>query len=315
MALTWSLSAMAMACVAAASFYPALVLRRRGRLAAFLVLGTAVALAPLVIPPDQRLARFFAAVFAAILLMKMWDLHVGALRENRLPFRDFLAFLVNLPFLVLRRQGFERQPTPQENFLHLGLGVLGVGAAFAALELLSQFDWSGLPFLLEHSLKATAFFLGLIAVFQLSAATTRLLGGYTVDPGGWFLTASTPAEFWRQYNRIVGQFLHEDVFKPLQGRRHPVRTTLMVFAVSGLLHEYLFSVAISRLQGFQLLFFLLQGCAVALTQRVNPTGREAVAWGFGTFAFNVTSSVFFLASVHGVTGFYQGGLPTWLRGW
>ena len=71
LALTWSLSAMAMACVAAASFYPALVLRRRGRLAAFLVLGTAVALAPLVIPPDQRLARFFAAVFAAILLMKM----------------------------------------------------------------------------------------------------------------------------------------------------------------------------------------------------------------------------------------------------
>jgi len=41
--------------------------------------------------------------------------------------------------------------------------VLGVGAAIAALELLSQFDWSGLPFLLEHSLKATAFFLGLIA--------------------------------------------------------------------------------------------------------------------------------------------------------
>ena len=193
--------------------------------------------------------------------------------------------------------------------------MLGAGAAYAALELLFRFDWSGSPFLLEHSLKATAFFLGVIAVFQVSAATTRLLGGYTVDPGGWLLTACTPAEFWRRYNRIVGQFLHEDVFKPLQGRRHPVRTTLVVFAVSGLLHEYLFSVAIGRPQGFQLLFFLLQGCAVALTQRVKPTGGEAVAWGFGTFAFNVTSSVFFLASVQSVIGFYQGGLPAWLRGW
>lgn len=312
-ALTWP-SAIGIAWIAAVGFYPALVLGRLGRTAALLVLGAAVASAPLAISPDQRLVRFFAAVFAAILLMKMWDLHVGARHENRLRFRDFLAFLVNLPFLVLRRQGLERQPTPRENFLHLGLGALGIGAALGVLELLSRFDWSGVPFLLEHSLKATAFFVGLIAVFRLSAATARLMGSYTVDPGGWSLAASTPAEFWRRYNRIVGQFLHEDIFKPLQGRRHPARTTLMVFAVSGLIHEYIFSVAIGRLQGFQFLFFLLQGFAVALTQHVNPSGRQAVAWGLGTLAFNVTTSVFFLTSVHGVTGFYQGSLPTWLRG-
>lgn len=315
MALAWSLSAIAIAYIAAASFYPALALGRRGRIAAFCVLGTAVALAPLVIPPEHRLTRFVVAVFAGILVMKIWDLHVGALREDRMPFRDFLAFLVNLPFLVLRRRGLEHQPTKARNLLHLGLGVLGAGAAYVALELLSRFDWSGSPFLFEHSLKATAFFLGVISLFQISAAITRLLGGYTVDPAGWFLTAHTPAEFWRQYNRIVGQFLHEDIFKPLQGHRHPVRTTLVVFAVSGLLHEYLFSVAIGRAQGFQLLFFLLQGCAVVLTQRVKPTGGAAVALGFGTFAFNVTSSVFFLASVQSVTGFYQDGLPAWLDGW
>ncbi len=315
MSLTWCLSAVAVACVAAAGFYPALALGRRGRIAAFFVLGIAVALAPLLIPPEQRLVRFLAAAFAGTLVMKMWDLHVGAPRESRLSFRDFLTFLVNLPFLVLRKRGLERQPSAATNHRNLGLALLRAGVASAMLALLFRFDWSGSPFLLEHSLKATAFFLVVVALFQVSAATARLLGGYTVDPGGWFLTASTPAEFWRRYNRIVGQFLHEDVFKPLQGRRHPVRATLVVFALSGLLHEYVFSVAIGRPQGFQLVFFLLQGCAVALTQRVKPAGGKAVAWGLVTFVFNIASSMLFLASIHGVIGFYQGGLPAWLAGW
>ena len=59
-------------------------------------------------------------------------------------------------------------------------------------------------------------------------------------------------------------------------------------------------------------FFLLQGTAVALTLRVKPTGPAALAWGSGTLAFNLLSSVVFFASFQSMTGgFYPTALPAW----
>ena len=83
----------------------------------------------------------------------------------------------------------------------------------------------------------------------------------------------------------------------------------MVFAVSGLLHEYLFTVAVGRVQGFQLAFFLVQGAAVALTLRAKPNRIVGVG---ATFTFNALTSILFFASVEGVLPFYVGGLPGWL---
>ena len=68
-------------------------------------------------------------------------------------------------------------------------------------------------------------------------------------------------------------------------------------------------------QGFQTLFFLLQGIAVAATARVKPSGWRAIPWVVGTFAFNLLSSVLFFASWQGLVGFYAGGLPSWLLMW
>ncbi len=109
--------------------------------------------------------------------------------------------------------------------------------------------------------------------------------------------------------------LYEDVFKPVGGRRSPIRGILVAFLVSALVHEYIFSIAIGQVQGFQTLFFLFQGIAVAATARVKPSGWRAIPWVVGTFAFNLLSSVLFFASWQGLGGFYAGGLPPWLQGW
>lgn len=315
MVLISSLSTVVMALIAVVCFFPALSLGERRRMVAFLVLGAVVALSPILIPLQHRPARIMASGFALLLVMKMWDLHVGALRGERLHFSEFLAFFANLFLLVLRKKGHERQPTTSQNLWNLAVGIFGCAAAFMLMVPLLKFDWTGIPFLLEHGLKATVFFGFAVAFFQTCVATTRFIGGYLVSFSDQPLMARTPAEFWRRYNRLVGQFLHEDVFKLLRGRRCPIRATVGVFLVSGLIHEYLFWIVIGRPEGFQMMFFLVQGCAVALTLRIKPTGREALVWGGVTFVFNLMTSVFFFASIQSVIGFYHGGLPAWLRIW
>jgi D-alanyl-lipoteichoic acid acyltransferase DltB (MBOAT superfamily) len=129
------------------------------------------------------------------------------------------------------------------------------------------------------------------------------------------LLAPTPADFWRRYNRPAQQFFHEDIFKPCGGRRAPIRATLATFAFSALAHEYVFGVILGRVQGYQTVFFLVQGLGVLVTMAWNPKGwRRWVACAL-TNVFNVTTSVFFFASVNGIAPFYSQPLPAWLAGW
>ena len=310
-----SVGAVVLAVVSAVAFLPALALGNRRRLAAFLALGTVVVLAPLLVPLHATVARTLCTGFAVVLLFKMWDLHAGALRGRRTSIRDGLTFYINVFHLVSRKHGLEQQPSGDRNAQDLSLGLLGVVSTCAIVWWLMEFDWTGVPFVFEHSLKAPAFFLFAVAFFQTCVAFTRLIGGYVLTFSDMPWIARTPAEFWRRYNRLVGQFLYEDVFKLLQGGRHPALATLGAFLVSGLIHEYLISMMIGRVQGYQMVFFLLQGCAVALTLGVKPVGGRAIAWRLGTLAFNLASSVFFFASAQSVFRFYQNGLPAWLADW
>jgi hypothetical protein len=309
------LVAVAAVVLAVVAFYPVLALQWSRRLVLLLALAGLAALTPFLLPPEWLLPRFALALFAGVMIMKMWDLHIGAENGSRPDFREFLGFIASPALLVWRKRAQGRASSAADNGRDLVLAALGGAGAIAALFLLEQVDWSGVPFLLQHAPIAVALFLLVTALLDSTVALTRLLGGPVIDANDRPLAARTPAEFWRRYNRLVGQFLHEDFFKPMRGLRHPVRSTLAVFAVSGVLHEYLFWMAVGHSAGLQMMFFMLQGCGVALTLRVKPTGLPAMAWMFGTFVFNALTSVFFFASIHLVLPLYQGGLPAWLRDW
>jgi hypothetical protein len=81
------------------------------------------------------------------------------------------------------------------------------------------------------------------------------------------------------------------------------------------MHEYIFGIAIGRVQGYQTAFFLLQGIAVAATARVKVRGWRAVPWTAGTLGFNLVSSVLFFASRYSLVPFYSRGVPAGLEGW
>jgi hypothetical protein len=166
-------------------------------------------------------------------------------------------------------------------------------------------DWSRVPFAVEHGVKVLVFAVAMILIGQTFAALYRQLVGPALDPFDHPQAARTPADFWRRWNRSFRSFFDEHVFRAMGGARHPVRATLAVFAVSGLLHEYVFVVANGRVLGWQMLFFMVQGCAAAATLRVRPRGGQAVVWWAGTVAFNLVTAVLFCRSVDGVIGFYQ----------
>ncbi len=300
------------AAVCGCTFFPALGFERRARAGILLGLSIPILLTPLVIPPGARFVRWVSAIFAVLLVVKLLDLHIDAGRGRRPSARTFAAFLFNPASFVLRRLPDEPRPSTAKNLARFLLGTVGYVAATIALVRLFRVDWDRYPFAIEHCIKVIVLVLSLTGLLIAFVAIWRLLGGTGRDFMGNFLSARTPAEFWRWYNRPVQQFFCEDVFRIAGSRRTPMRAALTVFALSALLHEYVFSIAIGRVQGYQTTYFLLQGMAVAATMHVKPTGRRAIPWIALTLAFNLTSSVLFFASFHEVMPFYSRGLPAWL---
>jgi hypothetical protein len=289
----------------AAVFYPALFLvQSRGR-GVLVLLWTAILLTPLLVSANQPFLRFLASVWAVALSAKLYDLHVGAARGNRPDLRTFLLFLPNLASVVLRKLDYEPHPGRREILVRLpGVSfraVIGTMLLVAAFHV----DWHGVPFTVEHCAKVIAFFLALVPATAAAVGVWRLVGGRARDPMDNPFAARTPADFWRRYNRPAQQFFHEDIFKRLGGVRWPIRATLGTFVVSALIHEYVFDIAVGRIQGYQTAFFLIQAVAVAATVRLKPRGWHAVPSIISTLGFNLASSVLFFASINEVVPFYS----------
>ena len=309
--------ALGLACTAAfavaACFFPALAWARRARAVAFVALAPFVLLTPLLLPAERRLARYLAAVFATVLAVKLYDLQAHGAPRTTL--RAYLTLLANPFGLILRKLDIKRRPPARVDLAQFGLGLAGAVGGACLLAGAFAVDWRRLPFALEYVAWVLAFYVALLPPLSAAAAAWRLLGGAGLDVMNRPWLARTPADFWRRYNRPMQQFFWEDVFKPVGGLRAPVRATLLVFVVSAVLHEYVFGIAIGRVQGYQTAFFMLQGAAVAATARVKARGWRALPWAAGTLGFNLVSSVLFFASMNGLVPFYSRGFPVGLGGW
>jgi MBOAT, membrane-bound O-acyltransferase family len=295
----------AVALAVACSFALALGLSKRRRLAVLGVVELLVLLTPLLVSLDRPFARFLAGVLAVALAAKLFDLHLGASLGDRPSFRDVFTYLINLTSVVRRKLAEEPRPGVRADLRRLALATLATvpgGFLFVACYMV---DWRPIPFVVEHSAKVFAFFLILVPGAAAGAAIWRLLGGWTREPMNNPFASTTPADFWRRYNRAAQQFLLEDVFKPLGGMRRPVFATLTTFVVSGLIHEFLFDITVLRVQGYQMAFFLIQGIAVVLTARLDPKGWWRGVGIAATLAFNLAAGALFFASVDEVLPFYQ----------
>lgn len=290
-------------------FYPVLGLPRRARRIVFAILFTAVVCSPLIVPPEARLLRFISMLCTVAVACRLYDTLRGA---DAGFFPGPWIYLCSLfhPFALVLGRVLREKPPPRRSDLRQTLICAAGGmAAVALIILVFSINWRGLPFVAEHCAKAISVFLMVQFLPNALASAFRLVDIPATNFAGPFLLARTPAEFWRLYNRPIGQFLHEYVFKPGGGRSHPLTLTLLTFLFSGVLHEYVFDIPASRVLGWQMLFFTLQGLAVVATIRLRPSGWLAVPARLLTFAFNLASVWLFLRCLNVVLPFYVNRSP------
>jgi hypothetical protein len=233
---------------------------------------------------------------------------------------DYCHFLVPFPWLLVVLGQKDRRLRPEQrsfaDFGRLMLGAAGVGLGFVLLFAANERPALQSSFLLDHITKLFIFVLTVESLSQALCGLERLLGFDTrplIDCG--FL-ARTPAEFWLRYNTRVQPWLFLNVFLPAGGRRSPARGVGATFLVSALLHEVAFDIALSRVTGYQLLFFLIQSPAVLLSPALE---RLARAWGVlgAVVAHAVTilwmglTSILFLDGVDRIFEIYYAG-DRWL---
>lgn len=299
----WFLVAFFTANAAAIAFFFALRLGRRFRTVTWALCSAVIALSPCLASLEAKGLRFLDCVAAVCLLFKIYDAHRSPAAAIERGILQWLLYLPNWFWFVLRR--VPRGRSAGKDWTRVAIGLpLTAGLLVAAWALL-QVNWAGTPFVLEHVTKVLAFAAAMIGVGQTSVAGCRQLIGPALDPFDHPFAARTPADFWRRWNRPFREFFDQYVFRPMGGTRRPIVATLAVFAVSGLMHEYVYGVASGRVQGWQVLFFMVQGIAAVATLRVRPRGRTALLWWAGTFFFNLATAFFFCQSVDAVIGFYQ----------
>lgn len=101
------------------------------------------------------------------------------------------------------------------------------------------------------------------------------------------LRAASLAEFWgTRWNTAFNALAHELAFRPLTRKLGVLRATLVVFLMSGLIHELVISLPARAGFGLPTAYFLLQGLGV-LAERSALGRRIGLARGFRGWLFTV----------------------------
>ncbi len=299
----WTLFAILTSFAAALIFRLALDLNRFGRTTSWLVSSLVVAFAPWLVPETALPHRFVAALVSVAVVVKLYDLFRQPMLAQRLTLTSYVSFLVNWGWLVLRKPppGVPVDRDSKQLVLSIPLLILLGGLC----KVVFSTDFSDVPFAVEHCLKVTTLVSVVTLLANASARAWRLLGGRALEPMLNPAVARTPADFWRRWNRPAQQFFQEYAFQASGGFHHPIRGILVSFAASGIVHEYVFGITTGRVQGWQFLYFALNGLATVATVRIRPHGWMVLPFVAGTFAFNLVLSVIFFRSVNSVFPFYS----------
>ena len=289
-------SLLSAAYLAAALAWPVRRLGPGGRAAALSLIAAVPFALPMLCPSEPLVGKVLATLLCPVTGTKLLSLGVEAewWRGRRL--RDWLLYLALVPVLVPRLH--EAAPGRERALRPLLEGCFKAALGAALLAWAFQMDLGRRSFWLGHSVKLVAAYLCFFdGMFVLQTGLLRLAGLRTLDLSREPILSVTPADFWRRYNCEAGRFLREDLYRPVQRRAVALGALLLVFAVNGILHEYMAWLLVGRVLGYQLAFFAIHGVAVAATWKWRPQGWvKGVGWA-ATLGLVVASSALFFATI------------------
>lgn len=229
----------------------------------------------------------FELVFSAY----SYVVDVATLPNKRPRLGETLFFLLINPALVFRSSGSRRGQAALD-LVGLRRVALGVTALFGNQLLLLWLSFSAawldrpevapwaswhsyLQFLARNLLMAAAIYLAHSGVASVQIGALRSLGYVVPERYHYPFLASGVADFWRRWNRYVGQWLELYVFRPVV--KYAGRTELGVvreariglgvlaaFGVSGVIHQCVQLTAITQARCVILLAFALNGLIVMI---------------------------------------------------
>lgn len=315
------LMSMIMAHGAAAAVWP--IWRIGGRFAVAVAVGYAVAVlyCLLLIPASHIGLRALAAVLCIHLAFKVLDVTRQSREQGRAVcgFRDYACFLIPFPVMsvVFVRCDHPRlmPERPLAELFKALRALVVIASGFLLVALASRLVVIRDYFLVDHAVKLAIFVITIGALSRMLYRIERLAGFDTVPVVDRAHLSRTVADFWCRFNTRVHAWFYHNVFLPCGGRRAPVRGVLLVFFLSGIIHELGFGLATSRFDGYQFLFFMLQAPAVLVSRplhrltRGNAAGR--VALRVATILWLSVTSIFFFHAVDRVFPFFYASDP-WL---
>lgn len=270
------------------------------RVGAALIAAPLLAL-PLLVPANQIQGRALVAFFCVDAALKIVDFGRELRRGRPVQWTEYLRFLVPIPLLLVRlkeRRWLTERAGWRDTRQTLLAGAV-VLAIVALMEPASQIAAVREHFWLDHVLKVGMYVVLMEATGYLLQGVERLLGFDTTRPMRSFSLSLTPAEFWARYNTRVHSWLEANVYRPRGGK---IRGVLAVFLFSAVLHELMFDIATTHVDGYQFTFFMLQAPAVLASpwlkrqaDRYGHIGHAAVR--VLTIVWFVVTSIFFFRGV------------------
>ena len=273
-----------------------LALLRSSRHAMRAVAFAACAL-PFLLPPEEPFLRAAAALLTWLFMVKTLQFTAG--HETPTGPVDLLLFLL-IPAVV--RWQTPRRPDMGRARRTLGTSVMQLGLALFLMFIVLQLD-SRHP--IQILTTQFGIYLGLAGATNLATVSLALRGLDHDDAFDNPLVSRTPGEFWgRRWNTWVNHMLYRYVFTPAGGRRHPVRGTMLAFAVSAALHEGFVVVGTREFTGWTGGFFLVQGLIVVATSQSRSFRQFArqspgLSWAF-TLIVMLATGVMLVRGVDGI---------------
>ncbi|MCH9682081.1 MAG: membrane bound O-acyl transferase family-domain-containing protein [Deltaproteobacteria bacterium] len=225
-------------------------------------------LIPFTIPVEWVYPRALGTVLCVVLAGKSYELLRGRVPDPRMldPLATFVFWLVVPPKSRLPLDIPEAERVRALGQRRLGRALLK-SPGIAVLTLL-HLHWPGLHdnAWLEAHWALWITYLGVSAFIDVFTGLAMQTGIHVAEGFDLPPLARSPRDFWgRRWNLVVHDLAFRHVFLPLGGLRKPLRSTIGVFVVSGLIHEYFVVATLGRASaytGWMMAFFGLHGLAV-----------------------------------------------------
>jgi hypothetical protein len=323
---SWPLLACLLAILAAYAIGIAIfpMLRRGGRISVVTQWIAAPVITALLcaIPAEYVVLRALTALPFIDLTLRIIDFgrQSRAGRTANCNWRHYCGLLVPFPLLLVvfgqkNRRLADRGAWPTE-LARIACGGTVFALGWLCLCLAQRCSVLRSSFWLDHAVKLVVWVIALEFAAQAAAGLERLLGYNTTPPINRTFISRTPAEFWTRWNQRVYGWLYVNVFLASGGNRAPVRGIVATFFVSAVLHEVMFDIATSRVDGYQATFFLMQIPAVLVSRPLERWARRGSPVGVlfahaATMGWFAASSVFFFHGIERIFPFYYTAEP-WL---